>query len=173
MSMETQVQTRCIVRPAEWPQDEGAAAGLLQSYAAYLDNGPNGAARICSAGLQDEIASLSVSYAEPGSVLLLAWVESEPAGCVAARQLQGRTGACEMKRLWTQPDFRGLGIGRSLAEAAIAWTRAHGAQVLLLDTQPEAMPQAVALYHSLGFTETARYNDNAVANLLFMELHLR
>ncbi len=171
--VQPQAKARCSIHAAEWPRDEVVTASLLRSYAAYLESGPNGTARIRATSLQDEIASLHVCYVEPESVLLLAWAGSNAAGCVAVKQIHNRPGAFEMKRLWTGADFRGMGVGRSLAEAAIAWARAHDAQVLLLDTQPEAMPHAVALYLSLGFTGTTRYNDNPVAGLLFMELRLR
>ena len=123
------------------------ATDLLRNYAAYLENGPNGAACICSAGLHKELAALTKEYTSPESVLLLAWCGDETTGCVAVKRVPGRANACEMKRLWVKPAVRGLGVGRSLAEGAIAWARERQANVLLLDTQPEAMPQALALWN--------------------------
>ncbi len=160
------------VRRAEWPADHEVSASLLRGYAAFLESGPNGIAPIDGSGLRAELASLPKIYAEPHAVLLLAWVGRKAAGCVAVKALPERDQAYEVKRLWTEPGVRGSGAGRLLMEAAIAWARTQGAETLLLDTQPEAMPQAVTLYRSLGFIETGRYNSNPVPGLLFMELRL-
>ncbi len=173
INVKQQATSGCSVRAAKWPRDEAAAAALLRDYAGYLEGGPNSTAPICATELQDEVACLHMRYVEPEAVLLLAWTGNTAAGCVAVKQIGNRPGACEMKRLWTGTAFRGMGVGRSLAEAGIAWARTHGAHVLLLDTVPAAMPQAVALYRSLGFAQTVRYNENPVADLLFMELRLR
>jgi hypothetical protein len=43
----------------------------------------------------------------------------------------------------------------------------------VLDTVQEAMPEAAALYQSLGFEEIGRFNDNAVPGVRFYRLMLR
>ncbi len=43
---------------------------------------------------------------------------------------------------------------------------------MVLDTVNEAMPEAAALYQSLGFEETGRFNDNPVPGLTFYILKL-
>lgn len=172
MPVASKGSAQAVVRAAEWPADHEAAASLLRSYAAFLESGPNGIAPIDASGLLRELSPLPEIYVEPHAVLLLAWVGTEAAGCVSVKALPERNHAHEVKRLWTEPRMRGSGAGRLLMEAAIAWARAHHAETLLLDTQPDAMPQALALYRSLGFVETGRYNSNPVPGLLFMELRL-
>src|SRR6185295_14696075 len=63
---------------------------------------------------EEEVAKLPNGYAPPKGCLLLATVEAGPAGCIALRRLDDET--CEMKRLYVQPNFRTLGIGKLLAE---------------------------------------------------------
>ena len=115
--------------------------------------------------------SVSRSIALPGGyeALLVARVDGEPAGCVALKPLAD--GACELKRLYVRPAARGSGAGRALAEAAVARARTLGYTVLRLDTLP-AMAAARALYASLGFVPTRRYNDNPIPGVLFYELGL-
>lgn len=96
-------------------------------------------------------------------------MESEIAGCVALKRLDHE--ACELKRLYVRPTARGGGLGRLLAEAAIAEARGLGYRVLWLDTLP-TMDAARTLYLSLGFRPTERYNDNPIPGVLFFELQL-
>lgn len=161
------------IRTAQWPRDDEVARTLLRNYAAYLAASPAGAANICIVNYEHELATLAETWSEPNGVLLLAFLAARPAGCVALKVRHDRAAACEMKRLWVESGARGHRIGRRLAEAAIEWSRASGAETLLLDTVPAAMPEAAALYLSLGFTGTERHNTNPVADLRFMQLRLR
>lgn len=170
MNRETATRPEIVVRPALFPADESVALLLLRRYADYLAAIPTGSPPIAIHGYDSELANLAQTWAEPHGVLLLAFAAGEPAGCVA---IKARTdGLCEMKRLWVEPRMRGYSLGRTLVLAATTWSCARDAPALLLDTLPAAMPEAGALYRSLGFVETERHNDNPVPGLQFLRCNL-
>src|SRR5450631_3179638 len=93
---------------------------LLREYAAYL-NASVGEEHICLENYEKELTSLPAPYQSPGGVILLATVGAEPAGVIALKPLTPLRSAfpgeraCEMKRLWVRPQFRGLNLGRLLS----------------------------------------------------------
>ena len=124
---------------------------------------------LCFQGFDRELASLPGDYARPRGRLLLARISGEPAGCVALRPLAD--GAAEMKRLYVRAAYRGMGLGRTLAECVIDEARSLGYRTLKLDTLP-MMGEAQRLYAELGFADTAPYNDNPVHGVRFLALDL-
>ncbi len=124
---------------------------------------------LCFQGFDEELASLPGAYAPPTGALLLARVDGLPAGCTALRRIDATAG--ELKRLYVRPAHRGLGLGRSLAETAVAAARELGYPCLRLDTTPE-MAAAQELYRSLGFREIGPYRENPIAGTRYFELGL-
>jgi ribosomal protein S18 acetylase RimI-like enzyme len=101
--------------------------------------------------------------------LLLALWNAQPAGCIALRKLEENI--CEMKRLYTRPQFRGLKLGKALAQAIIAEAKARGYQQMRLDTLRD-MLAARALYVGLGFKQIEAYRHNPEEGVAYMELEL-
>ncbi len=125
---------------------------------------------LCFQSFDQELASLPGDYAPPDGRLLLAEYDSHLAGCAALHKLDAE--ACEMKRLYLRPEFRGQGLGRSLTERILSEARAIGNQRVRLDTVEPVMKDAVAMYRKIGFKEIAPYRQNPIAGALYMELDL-
>ena len=121
--------------------------------------------------LKDELAALPGPYAAPKGKLLLATLAGQPVGCVGLRPFP-LEGACEMKRLYVRPTFRGGKVGKDLVHRIIEEGRALGYSQLRLDTHPPTMQAAVALYRRLGFQEVEPGAVEAVEGLVYMELLL-
>lgn len=141
-----------------------AARAIFREYAASL------AVDLAFQDFEQELATLPGDYATPGGALLLALVDGEVAGCGALRPL-GTTdypNACEMKRLYVRPAFRGLGLGRLLAEAIMDAARVNAYAHVLLDTLDD-MEAARTLYEDLGFREIAPYYHNPIPGAHYLK----
>jgi ribosomal protein S18 acetylase RimI-like enzyme len=151
------------VRPANLPEELRTVRAMLREYEAELG------VDLGFQGFEQELASLPGDYAPPRGALLVAEVEGAMAGCVALRPLDAD--ACEMKRLYARPAFRGRGVGRALAAAVIAEARRIGYAHIWLDTLP-VMTEAQALYQRLGFTDISSYRENPVPGARYLGLTL-
>ena len=121
----------------------------------------------------EELAGLPGKYAPPNGRLLIAYQDGQAAGCVALRDLGD--GICEMKRMFVPATFRGLGIGRALADRVIADARIAGYERMRLDTSWR-QDEAMRLYERLGFKRIPPYYDlpdDLKAWLVFFELPLQ
>lgn len=143
----------------------------------------------------EELAALPGEYAEPRGALLLALVDPANvkeaagrqvptlpradgtlalvAGCCALRAIDSTdyANAAEMKRLYVRPGFRGLGLGRQLAEAMLDAARSAGYACVLLDTLDD-MESARTLYEDLGFEEVPPYYHNPIAGAHYLKADL-
>jgi len=151
------------LRQAASAADIEAARGLFREYVSWVDD------PCCFVSFDKELASLPGEYAAPAGRLLLAHEAGAAAGCVALRRFDARS--AEMKRLYVRPAFHRRGLGRRLAEAAIAAARETGYARLLLDTLPK-MASAIALYRALGFAPRGPYAAVPTPGAIFFELRL-
>lgn len=152
------------------PQSPGELEGirlLFQEYAASLN------VDLCFQNFSEELQSLPGEYAAPRGALLLVTVDGQLAGCCAMRPLDAvdYPNACEMKRLYVRPTYRGLRLGRMLAEHILEAARLAGYGCILLDTL-DAMESARALYQELGFEEIPPYYYNPIAGAHYLKAEL-
>ena len=144
--------------------DIGHIRRLFRIYADWLN------VDLCFQDFEDELATLPGKYAPPHGRLLLARVGGEVAGCVGLRPLED--GICEMKRLWVEPGFLGLGIGKRLAESIVDAGRKLGYETMRLDTMPERLKAAGHIYETLGFKAIPDYYHNPLDGVVMFELSL-
>jgi putative acetyltransferase len=144
-----------------------AARALFRDYAQALG------VDLCFQNFEAELAALPGDYASPAGALVLAWVDGQAAGCVALRALPGvdYANACEMKRLFVRPAFRGLGLGRELAVKVLNLATQAGYSSLLLDTLDD-MEAAREMYASLGFEEIPPYYFNPIPGAHYLKVDL-
>lgn len=149
---------------AHSPEEITRTRELFEEYASGLG------ISLCFQNFDKELAELPGAYIPPSGRLFLAMQDEQTIGCVALRKIGDNV--CEMKRLYVRPEFRGTGLGRTLAESIIAAAREIGYHSMRLDTLPGKMDRAIAMYRSLGFKEIEPYYKNPVDGAAFMELIL-
>jgi DNA-binding MarR family transcriptional regulator/GNAT superfamily N-acetyltransferase len=145
------------VRP-EAPDSE-AARGCLEAYFREL-------AERFDAGF-DPARSNPASDAEmtpPQGFFVVAWLEGSPVGCGALKR--SAAGGGEIKRMWTDPAARGMGVARKVLRRLEARAREIGLSRLRLETN-RTLREAQALYRGEGYREVAPFNDEPYADYWF------
>ena len=158
-----------VVKGTSFVQAESRAQ-IAQARELFLEYAQSLGFSLCFQNFDKELAGLPGDYAPPAGGLLLAEYDGEIAGCVALHKLDDTT--CEMKRLYLRPQFRGKGLGRTIADRIIAEARQIGYRCMRLDTVEPVMKDAVAMYRKIGFKEIPPYCKNPIAGALYMELEL-
>ena len=147
------------VKVAEEAPDSADARRCLEAYFRELEarfEGGFDAAADDSARAED--------MTPPSGLFVVARLEDEAVGCGGFKRVGETTG--EIKRVWTAPSARGMGVARRMLRTLEALAREAGVKTLRLDTN-RALTEAHALYRSEGYREIARFNDNPYADHWF------
>lgn len=115
----------------------------------------------------DPVRSNSASEAEmtpPAGYFFVAWLDEHPVGCGALKL--GDKGAGEIKRMWTIPSARGLGVARRVLRTLEGKAREVGVRRLRLETN-RTLLEAQALYRQEDYREVERFNDEPYAHHWF------
>jgi ribosomal protein S18 acetylase RimI-like enzyme len=167
------VPTTTRVERAHAEPQLAVARALMREYLAWVIEATR------AAGLDPE--TLRAHYYEGGADTLPgAFVP--PDGCLLlALPALGIVGydrasdqACEMKRLYVPPAGRGHGVARTLVTQLLEEARAAGYRAMRLETRT-FMPEAIALYASLGFRDCAAFHpipESFRAATRFLEIDL-
>ena len=148
-------------------QDWEQARGILAEYGASLS------VDLSFQSFDRELEDLPNCYAGAGEVFLLAMVDEALAGCCALKLLPdaGEVFACEMRRLYVRPAFRGFGLGRLMVDSLMHRAREEGFVAMLVDTLSD-MEAARHLYASLGFESVAPYYFNPLPGAHYFRVAL-
>lgn len=116
------------------------------------------------------VAEADLDRADAGRVFF-AERDGETLGCTAmiARGSRG-----QLRWVVLTPAARGLGVGRRLVEAALAYARQRGFESVYLETT-SGLAASMAIYRKLGFVETDRADAapwEGEADVIHMELAL-
>jgi putative acetyltransferase len=91
-----------------------------------------------------------------GDVVLMALLGGAVVGCLVVTSPVN--GQLEIKRLWTDPEFRGRGVASALISTALAHAAGSGVDTIRLSVW-EWRTGAIALYERLGFTVTQSWDE--------------
>ncbi len=161
--------TPYLIRPAE-PRD---IAGVLA-----LDRATTNLPHWPQANYEEALESAQEDKA--ASAVRRCFLVAESQGVIAGFAVGSATvinddTVAELESVAVAEACRGSGIGRALCAAVIAWARGFGAMSIELEVRSRsAVP--IALYRSLGFTESGRraaYYRDPADNALLMRLDLR
>jgi DNA-binding MarR family transcriptional regulator/predicted GNAT family N-acyltransferase len=100
----------------------------------------------------------------PRGELVVARLHNRPIGC-GALKFHHRAPA-ELKRMWVDPQARGLGLGRRLLDELERHARKAGARVVRLETN-RTLKEAIQLYRSAGYREVPAFNEEPYAHHWF------
>src|SRR5882672_5339366 len=85
------------------------AAAMFREYSKELNEDIN------FQDFEKELNNPLAKYGPPTGVLLIAFYDAVPTGCIALQALEGN-GICEMKRLYVRPAHRYHSIGKILCD---------------------------------------------------------
>lgn len=139
------------------------SADARSALASYLDElalrFPTGVDRR-AVGADDDERSLCA----PHGAFVLMRTDRSVVGCGGVRRLT--SGIAEIKRMWVDPSWRGLGLGGRLLTDLEQRARTLGHGRVVLDTN-ETLTEAIGLYRRHGYDPIERYNDNPYAHHWF------
>lgn len=103
------------------------------------------------AGEDADLVRIDEAYRAPGGEFWVLECNGAVSGCVGIRP-DGRGGA-ELRRLYLAPAWRGLGLGRSLCETALAFAGEHNLSPVWA-VAPGPCVENAALFAALGLRQT-------------------
>lgn len=112
----------------------------------------------------DAASADAAALGPPTGVFVLVRREGRTVGCGGVQRIDDDV--AEVKRMWIDPECRGLGLARRLLAVLEDHARRLGHRRVVLDTNGELL-EAIALYDSAGYRPVERYNDNPYAERWF------
>lgn len=90
--------------------------------------------------------------------VVVAYLGDEVVGCGAIKQFDEQT--MEVKRMYTSPKSRGLGVAKTVLAELESWAHELGYERCVLETG-KRQPEAIALYKKCGYRSISNYGQYA------------
>ena len=103
-------------------------------------------------------------FAPPRGIFLIARRDGQPIGCGGLKPISND--AAYLKRMWVDPQSRGLGLARRLLGALENEAHSMGYSTVRLETN-RTLVEAQRLYRSAGYREVPAFNDEVYAHHWF------
>ncbi|MBP2618998.1 GNAT family N-acetyltransferase [Chryseobacterium jejuense] len=87
---------------------------------------------------------------------IVVYIDEVPAACGAFKELSEDT--VEIKRMFTNPEFRKRGLGSSIVKELENWAKELGYQKAVLETSKE-LTNAISVYEKSGFQRIPNYGQ--------------
>jgi putative acetyltransferase len=116
-----------------------------------------------------ELAEIDIQYNLPSGLLILIKCEDIYIGCAGIRAFEKNI--AELKRMYINPEYRALGLGKKLLDHGIAFAKQAGYHFIRLDTI-KTMRTAIYIYREYGFYEIKPYRYNPSTEVFYMEKKL-
>ena len=152
------------IKMAETATDFANAKKLILEYVAWLG------IDLSFQNFDKEMAGLPEMYNHKDGGLFIAYINEEAVGIAGIRRFNKNDG--EIKRMFVQPNSRGLGIGQLLLNHCIDKARKLNYDTIKLDTA-DFMKSAIKLYTDHGFKEISAYRHNPHESAKYFELNLK
>lgn len=152
------------IKMAETATDFANAKKLILEYVDWLG------IDLSFQNFDKEMAGLPEMYNHKDGGLFIAYINEEAVGIAGIRRFNKNDG--EIKRMFVQPNSRGLGIGQLLLNHCIDNARKLNYDTIKLDTA-DFMKSAIKLYTDNGFMEIGAYRHNPHESARYYELKLK
>ncbi|MDR0930225.1 MAG: GNAT family N-acetyltransferase [Clostridiales bacterium] len=86
--------------------------------------------------------------------VFIAYVDNIPAACGGFKKYS--EGVAEIKRVFTKPEYRGMGLSKRIMQEIERLARASGYDSLILETG-DMLKSAVKMYENLGYIRMPNY----------------
>lgn len=166
--MENQV----IIKEAQTAEDFSEAKRLILQYVNWLNEvgGPELKVTLSSQKFDIEMETIQETYGEPDGGILLAFKNGIAVGVVGIKRFNEKE--CEVKRMFVEPESRGLKIGSLLLDKSIELAKRLNYDTIKLDTAG-FMESAIKLYTDNNFVEIPAYRLNSHPEARYFELDIR
>ena len=85
--------------------------------------------------------------------MLVGYDTNRPVACIAIKRINDD--ACEAKRLFIKPEYRGRGYARIMLNSMLNSAKKIGFKEVMFTTKPSVMQIGYGLYKRMGFEEVS------------------